>query len=168
MRELINAFQSFRMILCVCPCCGEIVRVSDLHLQYNRKVAKTWLDNYELELVSLGDKERLFEEKEEMLRQKSIERGRAKVPMIVKQCLCEDFKQLNYDPYDIKAVMDPVDFVVFDGLNEGKEVRSVTFLTRTPSIIMQPVIDSLKKAVDNTKYDWKVARISTTGKVEFE
>ena len=137
-------------------------------MQYNGKVPKTWFDNYELALVSLIDKERTFEEKEEMLRQKSIERGRAKVPAMVKRCLCEDFKQLNYDPYDIKAVMDPVDFVVFDGLNEGKEVRSVTFLTRTPSTIMRPVIDSLKKAVDSAKYDWKIARISTAGKVEFE
>ncbi len=168
MKNLINASQSFRKILCVCPCCGEIVRVSDLHLQFNGKVAKTWLDDYELGLVSLVDNERLFEEKEGMLRQKSIERGRAKVPTLVKQCLCEDFKQLDYDPYDIKAVMDPVDFVVFDGLNEGKEVRRVTFLTRTPSTILQPVIDSLKKTVDNAKYDWKVVRIYTDGKVEFE
>lgn len=114
------------------------------------------------------DKEKDFEEKEKILREKSIDRGRAKVPAIIKRCLCEDFKQLDYDPYDIKAVMDPVDFVVFDGLNKGKEVRSVTFLTRTPSTIMQPVIDSLKKAIDGTKYDWKVARISITGKVEFE
>ncbi len=64
--------------------------------------------------------------------------------------------------------MDPVDFVVFDGLNEGKEVRNVTFLTRTPSAIMRLVIESLKNAVDNRSYDWKVARISTEGKVEFE
>lgn len=31
-----------------------------------------------------------------------------------------------------KAVMHPVDFVVFNGLNEGEEVRDVTFLTGTP------------------------------------
>jgi predicted Holliday junction resolvase-like endonuclease len=168
MKDLIDAFQSFRKILCVCSCCGEIVRVSDLHLQYKGKVAKTWLDNYELDLVSLGEKEQKFEEKEEELRQKSIERGRAKVPHLVKKCLCDDFKELSYDPYDMKAVMDPVDFVVFDGLNEGKEVRNVTFLTRTPSTIMRPVIQSLKITIDNGNYDWKVARISTEGKVEFE
>lgn len=168
MKDLIDAFQSLRKVLCVCPCCGEIVRVSDLHLQYKGKVAKTWLDNYELDLVSMAEKEQKFEEKEEELRQKSIERGRAKVPQIVKKCLCDDFKALSYDPYDMKAVMDPVDFVVFDGLNEGKEVRNVTFLTRTPSVIMRPVIESLKTAVDNGNYDWKVARISTEGKVEFE
>jgi predicted Holliday junction resolvase-like endonuclease len=116
----------------------------------------------------LAEKEQKFEEKEGDLRQKSIERGRAKVPKLVKKCLCDDFKALNYDPYDMKAVMDPVGFVVFDGLNEGKEVRKVTFLTRAPSVVMRPVIDSLHQAVDKGNYDWKVARISTEGKVEFE
>ena len=168
MKDLIDAFQSFRKILCVCPCCGEILRVSDLHLQYKGKVAKTWLDTYELNLVSLAEKERKFEETEEELRQKSIERGRAKVPHLIKNCLCDDFKELSYDPYDMKAVMDPVDFVVFDGLNEGKEVRKVTFLTRRPSNIMLPVIQSLKATIENGNYDWKVARVTIEGKVEYE
>ena len=117
--------------------------------------------------MSLQEKEKQFDEKEDELHEKAIERGRAKVPQLIKQCLCTDFKALSYDPYEMKAVMDPVDFVVFDGLNEGKEVRNVTFLTRTPSAIMRPMIESLKTAVNNGSYDWKVARISNAEKVEF-
>ena len=168
MKELIDAFQSFRKILCLCPCCGEIVRVSDLHRQYKGKAAKTWLDGYELGLVSLQAKEEEFDGKENKLREKSIERGRKKVPHLVKNCLCTDFKELKYDPYDMKAIMETVDFVVFDGLNEEKEVSNVTFLTRTPSPIMRPVIKSLKNTVQKGSYDWKVARITTDGKVNFE
>jgi predicted Holliday junction resolvase-like endonuclease len=68
----------------------------------------------------------------------------------------------------MKAVMDPVDFVVFDGLNAGLEIRSVTFLSRKPDSVMRPVIDSIRKTIDKGKYDWKVARITTAGKVDFE
>jgi len=168
MQELIDVFQSLRKILCVCPCCGEIVRMSDLHLKYSGKAPKTWLDKYELEVLSLAEKERLFEEKEAELREKAIERGRKKVPLMVKNCLCSEFKQLEYDPYDIKAVMDPVDFVVFDGLNAGQEIQSITFLSRKPNAAMRPVVDSIRKTIDKGKYDWKVARITTTGKVDFE
>ena len=168
MKELVEAFQSFRKILCICPCCGEMVRVSDLHLQYKDKAAKTWLDNHELDLVSLQTKEEEFDEKESELREKSIERGRNKVPVLVRNCLCSDFKKLKYDPYDMKAIMEPVDFVVFDGLNEGKEVRDVTFLTRTPCPIMRPVIESVRSTVKKGHYDWKVARITLAGKVDFE
>jgi len=168
MKELVDVFQSFRKILCICPCCGEIVRLSDLHLKYSGKAPKTWLDKYELEDLSLQNKEQLFEEKEEELRQKSIERGRRKVPLLVKKCLCSEFRKLEYDPYDIKAVMDPVDFVVFDGLNAGNEVRSIAFLSRKLSQNLTIVTESLRKTVSKGNYDWKVARITTAGKVDYE
>jgi predicted Holliday junction resolvase-like endonuclease len=168
MKELLDVFQSFRKILCVCPCCGEIVRISDLHLKYSGKATKTWLDKYELQLLSLQEKEHLFEEKEAELHEKAIERGRSKVPLMVKNCLCSEFKKLEYDPYDIKAVMDPVDFVVFDGLNARQKVQSVTFLSRKPNSSMRRVTDSIRKTIDQGKYDWKVARITTKGIVNFE
>jgi predicted Holliday junction resolvase-like endonuclease len=64
--------------------------------------------------------------------------------------------------------MDPVDFVVFDGLNRGKEVENVTFLSRNPNTLMRTVTDSIKITIAKGNYDWKVARITTTGKVHFE
>ncbi len=168
MNELLDVFQSFRKILCVCPCCGEIVRMSDLHLKYSGETPKTWLDEYELQLLALEEKEQVFEAKEAELRGKAIERGRNKVPILVKNCLCPEFKSLEYDPYDIKAIMDPVDFVVFDGLNEGKQVQSVTFLAKITNPQMRRVTNSIKTTVSRGSYDWKVARITTKGKVEFE
>jgi len=145
------------------------VRLSDLHLKYSGKAPKTWLDEHELDVVSLEKREQLFEEEEKKIREKSIERGRKKVPLMVKQCLCPEFGKLEYDPYDIKAVMDPVDFVVFDGLNEGEEIRSVTFLSRARSTSDQnTVIETIKRTVSKGKYDWRVARIATNGKVDFE
>lgn len=64
--------------------------------------------------------------------------------------------------------MHPVDFVVFDGLNRA-ELETVTFLTRKPldrehNLILQ----SIKKTVNEKKYDWKVARILMDGQVNFE
>jgi predicted Holliday junction resolvase-like endonuclease len=142
--------------------------MSDLHLKYSGKSPKTWLDKYELEVLSFQEKERFFESEEAELREKAIERGRNKVPLMIKNCLCPEFKKLEYDPYDIKAVMDPVDFVVFDGLNEGKEVKSIIFLSKNPNATMRPVTDSIRTTVEKGNYDWKVARITTAGKVDFE
>jgi predicted Holliday junction resolvase-like endonuclease len=166
MNELLDAFQSFRKILCVCPCCGEIVRMSDLHLKYSGVSPKTWLDEYELQLLELEAKEQTFEAKEAELRKRAIERGRNKVPLMVKNCLCPEFKMLEYDPYDIKAIMDPVNFVVFDGLNQGKQVQCVTFLAKPTTPQMRVITDSIQTAVSKGSYDWKVARITTVGKIE--
>jgi len=169
MNKLLNIFQSFRRILCICPCCGEMLRLSDLHLRYTGKVPKTWLDKYESKLLTLQRKEALFEEKEEEIREKSISRGRKKVLALTRKCLCPEFKKLKYDPYDIKALMHPVDFIVFNGLNEGIKVKDVTFLSRRPPNNLQNlVLKSIRKTVDNKNYDWKIARITSDGKVGFE
>jgi len=85
---MLDAFQSFRRILCICPHCGEMVRFSDLHLRYLGKVPKTWLDDYESKLLAQTKKEEAFEEEKEKIREASIERGRKKVPQLVQKCLC--------------------------------------------------------------------------------
>ena len=169
MNELLTIFQSFRRILCICPYCGEVVRLSDLHLKYSGKAPKTWLDRYDSKLLKLQKMEERFEEKEQKIRKKSIERGRRKVPILIKNCLCPEFKRLNFDPYDIKALMHPVDFVVFNGLNHGLKVEDVTFLSRTPTTNAQTqILKSIRETIARKKYDWKVARITIDGEVGFE
>lgn len=169
MSDLLDVFQSFRRILCICPCCGQMMRLSDLHLQYSGKAPRTWLDKHESKLLALEKKEALFAEKERTIREKSIERGRRKVPLLVRKCLCNEFKKLKYNHYDMKPIMHPVDFVVFNGLEEGEEVRDVTFLSRKPPTQEQNMIlKSMEKTIGKRNYDWKVARITIDGKVDFE
>ncbi len=145
------------------------MRLSDLHLQYTGKAPRTWLDKYESEVLSFQEKEALFREKERQIREKSVERGRKQVPPLIRKCLCPEFKALKYDPYDIKPLMHPVDFVVFDGLNEGVGVKNVTFLSRkTSNPDLNMILGSLKKTIQKNGYDWKVARISMEGKVDIE
>jgi len=169
MNDLLSVFQSFRRIMCVCPCCGEMMRLSDLHLQYSGKAPKTWLDKYESRFLSQERKEKLFEKKENEVRKKSIERGRKKVPILIKKCLYSEFRKLKYDPYDIKAIMHPVDFIVFDGLNDGVKLKDITFLSmKTSNREQNLILESIRKTVNKKKYDWKVARITVNGKVHLE
>ena len=169
MSDLLQTFQSFRRILCICPCCGELMRLSDLHLRYTGKAPKTWLDNYDQKLLALQKREERFSEKESEIREKSVERGRKKVPSLIKKCLCPEFSKLRYDPYDIKALMHPVDFVIFNGLNKGKDLENVVFLSRKPVNKEENLIlNSIEKTVEKEKYDWKVARITMDGKVDFD
>ena len=146
-----------------------MMRLSDLHLKYLGKAPRTWLDRHESKLLTQEKKEMLFEEKEGKMREKSIERGRKKVPKLIKKCLCPEFKKLRYNPYDIKAIMHPVDFIVFDGLNDKIEVKNVTFLTKKASNQDQnAILKSIRKTIEKKNYDWKVARITMNGKVNFE
>ena len=162
----IDAFQSLRTILCVCPCCGELVRASELHLSSHGKAPKTWLDDYEAELGGLEKREEEFEESVAEINQKAIERGRKKVVEKVCSCLDSSIACFNYDPYDIKALFHPVDFVVFNGLNADEALEDITFLARTRR--GDSVQKSVAKAVKDGSYGWKVARVTEEGGVKFE
>jgi len=167
--NLVNLFQSFRQILCICPCCGDIVRLSDLRLKYKGKAPRTWLDTHESKIKLLEEKELLFEEKEEKLRKKAIERGRKKVPKMICKCFDRGIARFNYNPYDIKALLHPVDFVVFNGLNDEKKLEDITFLSKkTSNDILNKIRNSLEMAIDRERYDWHIARVSIEGKVELE
>jgi predicted Holliday junction resolvase-like endonuclease len=169
MYNLVNIFQSFRGILCVCPCCGDILRLSDLRLKYKGAAPRTWLDIFDSKLKHIEKKELEFQEKEQELRDAAVERGRMKVPKMICKCIHKDIAKFNYNPYDIKALMHPVDFVVFNGLNSQEKLNDITFLSKKiRNESLNKIRDSLKSTVNKEKYDWRVARVSLDGEVKLE
>jgi len=129
---------------------------------------RTWLDDYDMTSQQLREQETEFAEKEGEIREKAAERGRAQVPEIVRKSMDNQFAKLPYDPYDIKALLHPVEFVVFDGMNKG-ELDNITLLSRlSTNSNLQNLQKAVTKAVDEKLYDWKVVRVSLDGDVEFE
>ncbi len=166
--DIINMFQSFRTILCVCPCCGDIVRFADLHIEYKGKTSETWLDEYESKVCTLEEKEEKLKEEEEGLREKARERGRTQVPKLVQKSMYTEFAKLKYDPYDIKAILHPVDFVVFNGLNR-EQIKDVVFLSkRTDNRYLNEIRTTIKSVVEKGAYDWQTARVDINGSIKFE
>lgn len=164
----LQTFQQSKTILCLCPKCSSLVRFSDLHLRSKDKAPKTWLDDYELNVQKVQEQESEFEEKEGEIREKAAERGRAQVPEIVRKSMDIQFAKLSYDPYDIKPLLHPVEFAVFDGMNNGS-LNSVILLSRlSKNPNLSNLQKSVAKAVDDKRYDWKVVRVSLDGSVEFE
>jgi len=138
-----------------------------LQLKYRGAAPKTWLDTYEAKVSNVDNKELRFEEKESELRDKAAERGRRKVPALVRKSMDAGFARLDYNPYDIKAILHPVDFIVFDGLENKNEVRNIVFLSKaTASKQINALRTSLRERVQSRNYDWKVARISSHGQIE--
>ena len=87
MNALFETIQAGRQILVVCPCCGELNRLSDLKLKYSGPSPKTWVDKYEDKIRLLEDKKAAFDEKEEEIREISKKRGRAKVDKMIRRTL---------------------------------------------------------------------------------
>jgi predicted Holliday junction resolvase-like endonuclease len=169
MTELSQEFQEFRKILCICPCCGEIVRVSDLKLYAKGKATKTWLDEYDHKQQLLDIKEEKFNEKEEKLRENARNKGREQAEKAFNKAILPSFKALKLDPYDVKPILNPIDFIVFQGMNKQDEITNIIFLSKEHDApTLTTTRKQIKDAINEKRYEWQVARIEETGKIKFE
>ena len=172
--SLLGIFQQLKTVLCLCPNCSSLLRVSQLHLRSTAAAPRTWLDDYDGQIQKLQIKDdnvsrkedKLYSQEKEM-RKKSAERGRKMVVNTVLKSMDDYFSKKKYNPYDIKPIIHPVDFVIFNG-DHDKQVNEVVFLSKKSK---NPNLAALQKSVDECvekkNYDFKTAKISNEGKVTF-
>ena len=172
--SFLNVFQQLKTVLCLCPNCSSLLRVSQLHLRSTALAPRTWLDDHDDQIQKLQNKsdrvatkeDKLYSQETEM-REKSVERGRKKVVSTVLKSMDDYFSKKKYNPYDIKPIIHPVDFVIFNG-DHDKQVNEVVFLSKKSN---NPNLAALQKSVDECvekkNYDFKTAKISNEGKVTF-
>jgi len=133
-----------------------------------KKASQNWLDDYHLKLQNAQEQVDKFGEEKSKIRKEAINRGREQVPEIIRKSLDIQFTKLHYDPYDIKPLLHPVEFVVFDGLNRNS-LNNIVLLSRKPSNHYLGILqNAVAKTVEEKRYDWKVVRVSLEGKIEFE
>ena len=172
--SLLDIFQQLKTVLCLCPHCSSLLRVSQLHLRSTVAAPRTWLDDYDDQIKklqnksdSVATKEDKLHSQEEEMREKSRERGRKRVVSTVLKSMDDYFSKKKYNPYDIKPIIHPVDFVIFNG-DHDKQVNEVVFLSKKSK---NPNLAALQKSVDECvekkNYDFKTAKISNEGKVTF-
>jgi predicted Holliday junction resolvase-like endonuclease len=162
-------FQEFRKILCVCPDCGEIVRLSDLKLKTKAETENTWLDYYEYRERLLSGREAEFDAVKDELREAARAEGRKQAEVVFNNAIKQDLRRMKFDPIDIKPVLNPVDFLVFQDMNKSEEITDLVFLSK---MLKNPMINRLREqvrtSIENSKYEWLVARIDNEGSIEFE
>jgi predicted Holliday junction resolvase-like endonuclease len=162
-------FQQFREILCICPDCNTIVRVSDLKIKTKDDGKRTWLDDYEKKCRLMADKENKFGEVKAALREKAVKKGRDEAQKVFNNAINPKFEALKFDPYDLKPILNPIDFLVFKDMNKEDKVNDIVFLSKK---INNPMLNKIRKQVETCvkkeKYEWKIARIDNEGGMELE
>ena len=166
--SLFEEYQTFRRILAICPC-GKLHRVSDLQLKSKAEIKeKIWLDKFDLESNKLLIEEQAFEEQKEKLRQAEIEKGRKEAEKAFYKAVCPSLRKLKLNPFDIKPILHPIDFIAFNGMTNEESISDIRLLTREQCAILDPIRKQIKKAVEAKKYDWQVARIDDSGNISME
>jgi len=185
-----DLFHHAQRILCRCPNpdCGELSRLSEIDIISAKKSKPTWLDEYEDSMDEYYTDKNEYNRTKEVEKAKLTAKGRKQVEKdvkkIMKKSLISNYQKIiNYDPYDIKVIGNPVDLVVFDGATKIKEkvklsgvksltkkdvVKEVVLLSKKTSL---PELKKLHKSIDeviqNKEYEWKTTNV-LEGNIEFE
>ena len=158
--EELASFTNNQMVLCICPKCRNISRFSDLRIISTKKTPETWLDGFEKKLTNFQAKEEDFSSKEAAIRKEAAEKARKQLPKLIKKVLSDQIASLKFNPYDIKPILYPIDYVIYDGMEKGA-IDNVIFLhNKNKNSKMRELHKSIHTTVENEEYDWKVARIS--------
>lgn len=83
-------------------------------------------------------------------RQQAIQRSRSTLLGKLFERLGPFLQHFNHDPRDVRAIMDPIDYVVFDGLTVNRRVDCVTFVevksgTARESSTQKTVIEAVRE-----------------------
>lgn len=110
---VLDIFNHFRTILCMCPECSNIMRLSDLHLRSRGRAPRTWLDSYEDRAEELEEAQDGFGEEKDALQKRARAEGQRMARKRIKKTMSKELAKLRFDPYDIKPILHPVDFAIF-------------------------------------------------------
>ncbi len=164
-------FKEQRHIFGMCPNpeCREVSRLADIRVSYRAKYVQDWLDRVEDQMTSWEEKQEALEEKQKELKAKYIEKARKTVLPQKLRIISSLFQKRLVQPEDIKVVSHPLDFIAFDGLITNEDLQRIVLMDSEGSRKFRSGFqDSIRKTVENGKYDWHVARVDEEGKVTLE
>ena len=182
MNNLILFIDSLQNILGMCPCCGDIFLLTDAKLIFSEKkenkskyglflLSQKKIELQRLEIEKMEASLEKLEEKHwqviEAIKEKSQQAGRRSANKTLKK-LDPVFSGRSIDPKDVKVLFDPIEYVVFDGMRNGK-IKKVELVGRRPKSKKEENIEkSINKAIKQGDYNFEILRIGKDGKIELE
>lgn len=181
MEKLFLVLDEMQGILGICPCCGEIFRLTEARIKFPEMKPRTSdFANFTRAVNAFGKSEKeilaaeirleALEERHELELAKANEiareKGRRKAKSILKR-MDPVFSGNDIDPQDVKVIFDPVEYVVFDRLNAQEELRRVELVNHAPQNKREENIErSLEKIITQGNYNFSVLRIDKSGQIE--
>lgn len=164
--EILILFDDFRRILGICPCCGELFRLSEIRLYYRARPVQSWLDGLELRKSKIVRAEERFDDLEKSVREKAIERAGRKMVRLMRR-IDPVFFGRGYALEDARAVFDPVDYVLFDGMKRDGRVRNVILMDGPALAANRKKIQrAIARVISRKHYHWKTIRLSRDGDIQ--
>jgi len=162
--DVITFFSIQRQIFGICPCCGEIFRLSDANVSIKKKFKTDWLDAIEARHTALDAREERLQEHKSEMQEEAKSAGYRKAVKFVKK-IDPVFFPRKLDPDDAKVIFHPVDYVVFNGMSSKDSVNKIIFLDHV-DVTDKKIQKSMEKVIEKRNYEWQTLRVNDQGKIE--
>lgn len=171
MNILIQTIDGIQEILAICPCCGEIFRLVEGKFVFPKKTVKSceFLDLVALEKRTFAAEERIglaeerFDARLALQKERLTRKGQAQAKRKLKK-IDPVFSARAIDPQDVKVIFDPVEYIIFHGLNSADGVRYLEFISRQPeSKRHEATINSIDKTIRNGDVSFETLRLVDDG-----
>lgn len=165
--DLIKFFSYQRQIFGLCPCCGELFRLSDCKVYRKEAPVSDWKEKLEKQNAALDRFEAKLDEKMGAMREKARETGRKQADKLIKK-VDPVFAPLKLNPDDAKVVFHPIDFVVFNGM-KAKDLKNLIVLdSKEKSKDLLHIQESVLNTIEKKSYEWLTINVANDGKIEIQ
>lgn len=167
-KEVLDFYSMLRHTFGVCPCCGEIFRLSDCKLFQKKKPEIDWKEEIDNEIRKLDLLEEKILEKIESTKEAARTVGRKNADKLVRK-LDKIFLPLKLNCNDCKVIFHPIDFIVFNGMNNNhgdctiKEILLIDKNNKSGQYLQ--IQKSIANAIQTKNYDWLTLRVENDGKI---
>ena len=153
LKSMSNTLMSFvraeDQIAGYCPNCKGLFRFSEVELFYIPDRKTDFLSELRKKEEELEG--RIGEERED-----AIKRSRASLMGKLFETVRPFLPEFSYNPGDLRAIWNPVDFVCFNGLALNRDVDSITFVeVKSGRATLTGVERSIREAVENGKVSFE-------------
>lgn len=170
-KEIIQFYGALRQLFVFCPACELPHRLSDCKLFQKSKPEPNWKDKLDRELAQLDRAETALLEKIAMAREASRHSGRKAAHKAIRK-IDPIFAPLKLNCNDSKVIFHPVDFIVFNGMNNREDpcsVNEIVLLDKAKktgeALAIQKSID---KVIQKGLYEWVTLRVAEDGQIKAE
>lgn len=163
--DIVRFFAVQRSVFGLCPCCGELFRLSDSRVFLKTRPKKDWMDTLRARDARLHEVEEQIDDAEEALREKARIVGRRLARLAVRR-IDPVFAPRRLNADDAKVLFHPVDYVVFRGMKEQGTIKEIILLdgeTRAPDRIR--LQKSIEKVIEIGNYEWLTVRVQEDGAI---
>jgi len=169
MNNYIDFHNGLKMVFAHCPCCNKIYRLSDSRIYAGNKPQKDWLTKLDEELEKLEKQEAILLEKLKLTKTDAIQQGRVQADSLVSN-IDPIFKPIGLNPNDSKTILHPIDYIVFNGMNDNTKtpvIKNIVLLDKATNDRVT-IQESIRDLVENDRYDFMTVRIDDDGNIFHE